>query len=335
MAHVLPGEAWTSEGIEERLAPLYERLRLPRGRLEMMTGIRERRVWPEGTRPSEASVRAGEAVLAVAPGLPPVDLLVHAAVSRDRLEPATAAYVHKDLGLGRETQIFDLSNACLGFLNAMVVAGGLIEAGLARVALVVAGENGRPLLERTIRTLSEGDFDRRSIKPYFANLTIGCGAVGMLLCDRALVPGDSAFGDLEFGIAGTDGSFSHLCEGDSAAGGGLEMRTDSEALLEAGIGLASETWDRFREADPGGGRFDRIITHQVGKTHQRRLHEGLGIDPALDWASYPTIGNVGSVACPLTLSLAAEENAVPAGARIALLGIGSGLSSVMLSVRKS
>jgi len=333
IAHALPEETLTSGQIEERLSPLYERLRLSAGRLELMTGIQSRRVWAEGTRPSDASIEAGRAVLAASPDLPGIDLLINAAVSRDRLEPATAAYVHKGLGLSRHTQIFDLSNACLGFLNAMLMAGGMIESGLIRTALIVAGENGRPLLEGTLKTLLEGDFDRKSIKPFFANLTIGCGAVGMILCDKDLIPG-GGFADLEYGVVGTDGSFSHLCEGDSSAGGGLVMQTDSEALLEAGIGLAKETWGRFVAADPRQEVFDRLITHQVGKTHQQRLHAGLGIDPDLDFATYPHLGNVGSVSCPITLSIAEDGGNLSAGARVGLLGIGSGLSSVMIALQK-
>src|ERR1051326_2766580 len=59
LAVALPDEVWTSAQIEERLRPLYERLKLPEGRLELMTGIRERRMWPEGTRAAEASPAAG------------------------------------------------------------------------------------------------------------------------------------------------------------------------------------------------------------------------------------------------------------------------------------
>ena len=61
IAVALPVETWTSTDLEERLRPLYERLRLPFGRLELMTGIRERRMWPDGTLPSEASAAAGRA----------------------------------------------------------------------------------------------------------------------------------------------------------------------------------------------------------------------------------------------------------------------------------
>ncbi len=47
--YTLPNEVVTSADLESRLQPLYERLRLPEGRLELMTGIRERRIWADGT----------------------------------------------------------------------------------------------------------------------------------------------------------------------------------------------------------------------------------------------------------------------------------------------
>ena len=48
VAHALPDERVTSEALEHRLLPLYERLNLRVGRLELMSGIKERRFWPEG-----------------------------------------------------------------------------------------------------------------------------------------------------------------------------------------------------------------------------------------------------------------------------------------------
>src|SRR5579859_430598 len=100
LAVALPNEVWTSAQIEERLRPLYDRLKLPAGRLELMTGIRERRVWPVGTRPSDASAAAGRAVLAKsALRANEINVFIHAAVSRDMLEPATAAFAHQKIGL--------------------------------------------------------------------------------------------------------------------------------------------------------------------------------------------------------------------------------------------
>jgi 3-oxoacyl-[acyl-carrier-protein] synthase III len=228
----LPPEVWTSDEVERRLAPLYGRLKLPEGRLELMTGIRERRFWPQAIRPSAASALAGRrAMQAAGVGPADIDLLIHSSVCRDRLEPSTAAYVHGLLGLGPQAQILDVSNACLGFLNAVALAAGMVESGQIRRALVCSGEDGRPLVERTIRMLNEDlALTRETIKPYFANLTIGAGgAAAVVSRDDLAAPGAIR---LLGGAAETDSSANGLCEGDTSFAE-LDMRTDSEALLAA------------------------------------------------------------------------------------------------------
>lgn len=332
LAVALPEEVLTSVEIESRLRPLYERLRLPEGRLELMTGIRERRVWPVGTRPSDASAAAGKAVLAKS-GLKPeqVELFIHSAVSRDMLEPATASFAHRKIGLPPTTQIFDVSNACLGFLNSLTVAAGLIESGQIRCALVVAGENGRPLVDQTLKTLLEQPLDRNGIKPYFANLTIGSGAVGAIVCHRDLVKGPAH--RLLGGVARSATVHSELCQGDTHGTESLAMQTDSEALLVAGLALAQETWREFGAITGwNAANTDRFICHQVGSTHRRKLFEALGLDLAKDFSTFETLGNTGSVALPATLAKAVEAGAVKSGTRVGLLGIGSGLNCLMLAL---
>jgi len=331
LAVALPEEIWTSASIEERLRPLYERLNLPFGRLELMTGIRERRVWPPGTRPSAASAAAGRAVLTQSTlEAAQVDLFIHAAVSRDMLEPATASFAHRLIGLPPTAQIFDISNACLGFLNAMTVAAGLIESGQICCAMVVAGENGRPLVEQTLATLLERPLDRNAIKPYFANLTIGSGAAGAILCHRTLVSGRPH--RLLGGVSRAATQHSDLCQGDTE-GAGLGMQTDSEQLLVAGVELARETWDEFKVATGWDETsVNRFIGHQVGSTHRRKVYEALGLDLVKDFSTFETLGNMGSVSLPATLSAAVGAGAVKDGDRVALFGIGSGINCLMLAL---
>jgi 3-oxoacyl-[acyl-carrier-protein] synthase III len=332
MAVALPAEIWTSAQIERSLAPLYTRLRLPEGRLELMTGIRERRMWPPGTRPSEASAEAARAVLAKSQ-VPreAIGLFIHAAVSRDMLEPASAAFAHDKIGLGESVQIFDLSNACLGFMNALTMAGGLIESGQIGAALVAAGENGRPLVEETVRTLLGGALDRNGIKPFFANLTIGCGAAAAVVCHRDLVAGRAH--RILGGTVRSATSHSALCQGDTAGTGGLAMQTDSERLLDAGVDLARRTWADFGAATGWSAQsIDRAICHQVGSAHRRRLYEALGLDAAKDYSTFETLGNMGSVSVPATLSAALDAGAIRDGDRVALMGIGSGLNCMMLAL---
>jgi acyl-CoA:acyl-CoA alkyltransferase len=332
LAVALPDEILSSSAIEERLRPLYERLKLPFGRLELMTGIRERRVWPEGTRPSDASAFAGKAVLAKS-GLraEQVELFIHAAVSRDMLEPATASFAHRKIGLPASAQIFDVSNACLGFLNSLTVAAGLIESGQIRCALVVAGENSRPLVEQTLQTLLGKPLNRNEIKPYFANLTIGSGAVAAVVCHRSLVKGPAH--RLLGGVARAATQHSELCQGDTYGAESLAMQTDSEQLLLAGVALAQQTWQEFSGANGwGSDSFQRFICHQVGSTHRRKLYETLDLDLAKDFSTFETLGNTGSVALPATLAAAIDAGVVREGNRVGLLGIGSGLNCLMLAL---
>ncbi len=332
LAVALPDESWSSAQIEERLRPLYERLKLPAGRLELMTGIRERRMWPAGMRPSDASAAAGKAVLAKSKlKAEQVELFIHAAVSRDMLEPATASFTHRKIGLPATAQIFDVSNACLGFLNSLTVAAGLIESGQIRCALVVAGENGRPLVEQTLTTLLEQPLTRNEIKPYFANLTIGSGAVAAVVCHRSLIKGHAH--RLLGGVARAATQHSELCQGDTHGAEALAMQTDSEQLLVAGVALAQETWREFASAAGwSADSFDRFICHQVGSTHRRKLYETLGLDLTKDFSTFETLGNTGSVALPATLSAAVDAGAVKEGSRVGLLGIGSGLNCLMLAL---
>jgi 3-oxoacyl-[acyl-carrier-protein] synthase III len=332
MAVVLPDEVWTSAQIEERLRPLYERLKLPFGRLELMSGIRERRVWPGNTRASDASAAAGRAALGrSAMRAEQIDVFIHAAVSRDMIEPATAAFAHQKIGLPPSTQIFDVSNACLGFLNALAVVGSMIDAGQARCGLVVAGEHGRPLVEETLRQLLTAPLTRNEIKPFFANLTIGSGAVGAVVCHRSLLKGGGH--RLIGGVARAATEHSRLCQGDAAAAGGLNMQTDSELLLLAGVDLARDTWRQFKEISGWNeSNVARFICHQVGSAHRRKLYEALGLDAAKDFSTFETLGNIGSVSLPATLALAGEAGAMRAGDKVALLGIGSGLNCLMLAL---
>lgn len=330
----LPETVLTSEALEERLAPLYDRLGVRVGRLELMTGIRERRLWAAGTRPSDAAAIAGRRALEAC-GLPAecIGALAHAAVSRDFLEPATASVVHRELGLPGHMQVFDLSNACLGFVNSILVFGAQIQAGLIDAALIVSGEDGGPLLQGTIDgLLNDPEADRALLKRAFASLTIGAGAAAAVITRGDLAPDAPR---ILGGHVRADTSHVKLCQGDhSADGAGLWMETDSEALLHAGCALAAETWPGLLgELGWAPEQVDRVVTHQVGVAHRKALLGALEIDAARDYPTVERLGNIGSVSLPATFALAREARHLQVGQRVAWLGIGSGLHCAMLGVQ--
>lgn len=333
VALIRPPRVMTSLEIEARLAPVYERLKLSAGRLELMTGIYERRFWEPGTRSSTVAARAGARALELA-NWPRerIGCLIHASVCRDFLEPATASLVHEALGLGENTVIFDLSNACLGVLNGMAQVAAMIETGQIESGLVVSGETAEYLHEATMaKLLGDRRLTRQYLKTQFASLTIGSAATAVLLSRADAGGGHRLLG----GMIGTDSGANNLCKADpkDADPRGPIMNTDSEGLLHAGCALAARTWNRAKtELGWTNDTPDRIFTHQVGRAHAKLTLETLCLAPEKDFPTVGFMGNTGSSALPGALAIAAEENKIPAGSRAALLGIGSGLSCCILGV---
>ncbi len=333
---LLPPEIVTSEEIERQLAPVYDRLHLPAGRLELMTGIRERRFFPQGTLPSGPAAQVAVSALKSARFEPAqVGALIHGSVCRDQMEPATAAGVHHALGLSPTAMFLDVSNACLGLLNGMLLLAEGIEAGRYQVGIVTGAEIGGPLVQGTIdRLLKDENITRKTIKYEFASLTIGSGAAAIVLCQRDI----SRTGHrLRGAVTLTDTSSHRLCHGgslsESSNDGRPSMSTDSEALLHAGVNLAEQTWQAFlSEMDWKSDEIDRVVTHQVGRAHRKLLLERLGLSEELDYPTVEFLGNTGAVALPMAWSLGVQAGHIQQGNTIALLGIGSGLSSTMAAV---
>lgn len=326
----------SSEEIENRLAPVYERLRLPYGRLEMMSGIRERRLWEPGTMPSTAAIFAGRRALANS-AIPAKDIgcLIMCSVCRDFLEPATATVVHSELGLPENSLVFDISNACLGILTGMITAANMIELGQVKAALLVAGENSRPLLESTIKIMLEDKtLTRQTIKKYFSSLTIGSGSIGVVLSHKdASSTGHRLVGGCSLAVT----SHNRLCQGNADKGMSDNtetlMSTDSEELMRKGVEVAAETWKLFKkEVGWKNETPDCICTHQVGTAHRKLMYETLGIDISKDFPTLPFLGNVGSVSCPITAAMAVENGKLVPGQKLAMLGIGSGINCTMMGV---
>jgi len=340
VGYVLPPLVISSEDIESQLGSVYERLKLPQGRLEGMSGIRERRLWHPKTRISDMSAESCRRALDAA-GVSPRDVqcLIHASVCREYLEPATACRVHHLTGLPENAWVYDVSNACLGVMNGAVQIAQLIESGVIQAGLVVGTEDCRGLLEATIQQLNaDPTLTRQSIKPAFASLTIGSGSCAWLLGNRDYfekqVPGMGASVRGAVAIARTQ--HHGLCQSDTdQAGSGMQpiMNTDSELLLEAGVATGKAAFDSLLlELNWEQKQIGATVCHQVGSAHRRRMLETLGMPIETDFATFEQLGNTGSVALPTALGVGLSQSQFRSGTKAALLGIGSGLNSVMMGI---
>ena len=327
VAYELAPRRVSSAQLEERLNGALVRMRLPPKPIELLTGIAERGFWEPGTRVHEVATRAAKRALhesGVDPGR--IGLLINTSVCKDYLEPSMASLVHGDLGLSANCRNLDIANACLGFINGIEVAGQMIEVGAIDHALIVDGESAGEIVDNTIRRLHEPDSTSQDFWDNFATLTLGSAAVAMVLSRDDLAKTTHR---VNGSVAMADTANNRLCLGTNE-----RMVTDSTRLLKAGVSLAKQTWKKASDELPNWrqDRIDQFVCHQVGKAHIAALCSALEIDAARCHLTYPSFGNVGPAAVPLTLALAAETGRIRGGDHVGLMGIGSGLNVAMMSV---
>jgi len=334
--HCLPEEVITTDSLEKRCAPLYERLKLPEGRLEALTGIKERRVWTPGKTPGQQSMLTVQKLIEQTQfDRNKIGALIHGSVCRDYLEPATACSVHRALNFPPTGFVYDISNACLGIVSGMIQIADMIELGHIEAGIVVGTESSRSLMETTIKHLNTDlSLTRKSVKSAFASLTIGSGSAAVLLAHRNISrTGNRLLG----GAVHAETQFCDLCKSDTDQSGGDAMnplmQTDSEALMKEGVAAAARCFERFLSAT-GWTRsdIDKTFCHQVGRVHQKLLFDTLELPPELNFSTLEYLGNTGSAALPTAAAIGIESGFVPDGSRVALLGIGSGINVVMLGV---
>lgn len=336
MAHVHPPTVLTSDAIEERLGDMLRTLRIPRGRIEQVTGIRERRMWPNGTPPSKGAIEAGELALARA-GVAARDVgaLVYTSVCRDHLEPATSTIIHDQLQLAKGSTCFDISNACLGFMNGVTTIANMIELGQIRSGIVVASENSGPVLHTTVDALADDpNPTRKKFKRAFPSLTLGSGSVAAVLCHADLKPDAPR---ILGGAVGSATEYNDACRSTPDHSFAQEchplMETDALTVMDRGCELAGKVWQATKNTLGWSDETpERVFCHQIGLSHRDLLFETLGLPVSKDFSTVRDLGNMGSVGLPLTLSMGVEAGVLERGMRVALLGIGSGLNSLMLGL---
>lgn len=348
----LASEVVTTQALEVQLAPVFARWGVPRGQLQTMTGIRERRFWPRDVSLAKMGAYAvQDALTRCHVPMEAVGSLVYASVCREAKEPATANLVAaqlqaQGLDLPAHAELFDLSNACLGAMNAMLHIARRIACKEIRAGVVVVCESAREIGAIAIEALLAAT-SIEALRDNVATLTGGSGAAAIVLSDGSFSPYEDQ-AQLLGGVVHNDPRFADLCRWEvlrttsspdpDRFGGPYElqerMRTDSVQLLTEGVKLGQRCFEAFLDRMQWTREdIDVSIGHQVGKSHQDKILAALGLDPQRDHCTYPRLGNTGSAAVVLTLADALEQGRVNRGDKIALLGIGSGLNCMMIGIQ--
>lgn len=317
----------TSDELEDQISDTMTRLGIERGRIEGPTGIKSRRYYAPGEKPSEIATRVGRKVIEES-GIDPqrIGCLINTSISKDFMEPSVASLVHDNLKLSAHCISFDITNACLGFLNGMNTIAFMIEAGEIEYGLVVSGENSRDIMETTIRRLQSPQVTKDIYYNNYATLTIGSGGVAMILANKSLSRQQHS---LEGSVNMAAPQYSRLCVASNE-----EMRTDSHALLTAGAELIMHTWKLAYQTFEGWGNggIDLYLPHQVSRKQIQMFADFMGLDMNRIYLILERFGNMASAALPSALSMASRDGSLHTGDRAALVGVGSGLNCSIMKV---
>ena len=290
------------------------------------TGIRERRVAPEGICTSDLCIAAADELFRYTDvDRESIDAVILVTQSPDYLLPATACSLHGRMGLATGCAAFDVNLGCSGYTYGLWMAAHLIAGGGASRVLLLAGE----IATRRVNPLD------RSARPLF-------GDAGT----ATIVEADPAAGEIRF-VFGTDGSGQndlYIPAGgfrlpDAAAACDVRIGDDGNPrrlvdLHMDGSAVFVFTLDRvvplireaIRDASWTVADVDAAVFHQANEFMLKHIAKAA----KLPWERVPRslgrFGNTSSASIPLTMTTAlARDGAIPA-ARLLLAGFGVGLS---------
>jgi len=327
--HQLPPHRVTSATIEEELKETYARCAVPMGLIEGLVGVKARRFWDDGVSIDGLATDVTRELLQARPDLK-IGMIVSTSVCKDYVEPSVAALVAGALDFPSECVTFDVSNACLGFMTGIDIVARRIESGEIDAAVVVAAESSRHVTRATVERLKQPTTTQAEFREAMPTLTLGSAAVAMLLVHEKFATTNHRVNGM---VTLGDPKSSRICLGTAEW-----MKTDGQALLKNGVELAARTWivaaERFGWSMDA---IDQFLCHQVGARHMAALTKRLEMPPEKAFLTFQELGNTGPAAVPMAMSLAAAgwEHSAPTitdGSRLALLGIGSGLTVAMMDV---
>lgn len=337
LSYELAPHVISSAELESRLAPLYQKLRIPMGQLAALTGIQERRWWPTDHLLSDGAIAAARKTIAeTGININDIGAVIYTGVCRDQHEPATACRIAAELGVNSSTAIYDISNACLGVLSGMLDIANRIELGQIKAGLVVSCESARHIVDITIENMLENQ-TIQNFSQSLATLTGGSGGVAVLLTDGSLPLKNNRRHKLLGASHLSAPQHNDLCKwGLKEVGLKLHreyMRTNAVPLLKEGVALASKTWQHFLEQRNWlAEQVDKVICHQVGSANQKQVLAALNIPAHKEFPTFQKLGNMGTVSLPVTAAIAHDQGFLVKGDKVSFLGIGSGLSCIMLGL---
>jgi 3-oxoacyl-[acyl-carrier-protein] synthase-3 len=285
--------------------------------IKSRTGISERRFAEEDETTASMAIAAAQVALDRARLVPSaVDLIIVATLSPEQPFPSTASLVQDALG-ATHAGAFDLSAACSGFIYAMAMGSAAVQAGAAKVVLVIGSETVSRVL----------DVEDRSTYPLFGD---GAGAV--------VLQADETPGGVLATVLGSDGSGAeHL----GIPAGGSKMPASQYTIDNRLHYMKMNGREVYRFATRIMGKvakqacekagvelkdIDLLIPHQANIRIIESASKYLNVGSDKVFTNLHKYGNTSSASIPIALCEAIEAGRVKSKDKLVMIGFGGGLS---------
>jgi len=277
------------------------------------TGIKRRHIAADNETTSSMGLAAARRAMEMA-GVGPgdIDLIVLGTATPDKIFPATACIIQRQLG-AKGCPAFDVSAACSGFVYGLDVANRYIRTGGAKTAIVIGSET----LSRIV------DWEDRGTAILFGD---GAGAV-VLQADE------------EPGILSThihaDGEYEELLQVeqgisvgfDVTRAGGAYIKMEGNAVFRRAVAtfdnIARET---VADLDGHLDDIDWFIPHQANMRIINAAAKKLKMPMERVIATVDEHANTSGASIPLAMDLAIRDGRIQRGQTLLLAAFGAGFT---------
>ena len=295
----LPGEILTNDDLARMVDTSDEWI-------TTRTGIHSRRRCGPGESHTGLCLQAARQALERA-GVGPeeIGVCIVATLTPDRLTPATACVLQKELGMGEDTVCFDLNAACSGFVYALHTAQCLLAAATRKFGLVIGAEVLSRVTDSTDRSTCVlfGDGAGAAVVEWREDYPSICAVLGCRGNTEALrIPG----------VASGAPSYIHM-EGQPVFRFAVETVPKCITQVLDKAGLTADDVDRF-------------VFHQANQRIIDMAVKKLKLPPEKCTGNIARTGNTSAASVPILLDELVSQGALRSGQRALCVGFGAGLT---------
>lgn len=277
------------------------------------TGIKRRHVAGDNETTSSMGLEAARRAMQMAEvGPDEIDLIVVGTATPDKIFPATACIIQRQLGVAG-SPAFDIHAACSGFLYAIDIANRYIQTGAAKTAIVIGSE-----------TLSRiTNWEDRGTAVLFGD---GAGAVVLQASDTPGVQSTHIHADGQYE------ELLHVPQGvsvgfDITRAGGAFITMEGNAVFRRAVAsfdsIARET---IADLDGHLDDIDWFVPHQANMRIIKAAAKKINLPMERVIATVDEHANTSAASIPLAMDLAIRDGRIQRGHTLLLAAFGAGFT---------